>query len=70
MANLSTITSNNMEVIKDLLWFYHLLKPRVNARSIYRLWYASSIFKDYQRPGAYLLEEWFKEFTGGGLSHA
>jgi hypothetical protein len=52
-----------MEVIKNLLWFYHRLKPEVNARGVYRTWYADNIFKEYKRPGANIIEAWFREFT-------
>lgn len=57
-----TITNKSMQ-LKNIVWFYHLLKPKVGAKVIYHIWERSRLFREYDRPNLTAISEWVEEFN-------
>jgi len=52
----------DMELIKNVVYFYFLMNPGAKPRSIFMKWYYHSVLADYTRPELSRLRRWITEF--------
>jgi hypothetical protein len=57
------VKKQEMELIKNLLYFYFLVNRTVNPWLVYQKWYKDSILADYTRPEYPQIKNWFVEFS-------
>lgn len=56
------VMKGDMELIKNVVYFYFLMNPGAKPRSIFMKWYNHSVLADYTRPELSRLRRWITEF--------
>ena len=53
--------------VRNLTWFFWMIYPGTDAKTIRRYWYSHPVLKDYPRPDEETLESWYRRYADYSL---